>query len=62
MKRKWELICAIVQLVIGILAAASFVILSVGGENMAKWIITLLVAIALVVMSVVEIVDYKKRR
>lgn len=61
MKSKWILIGAIVQLVIGLLAIASFVVLSIGGENMTKWIITLFLAFALVVIGVIGIMNYKRR-
>ena len=61
MKRKWNLACSIIQFIIGIVAIAGFALLSIGGENMIKWIITLLLAIAFVVMGVIGIIDYKKR-
>ena len=61
MKRKWNLACSIIQLIIGIVAIAGFALLSTGGENMIKWIITLLLAIAFAVMGVIGIIDYKKR-
>lgn len=62
MKSKWNLISAIVQLVIGILAIVTFVVLSVSGENMTKWIITLLLAIAFVIIGAIGIIDYKKQK
>ena len=62
MKSKWNLISSIVQLVIGILAIVAFVVLSVSGENMIKWIITLLLAIAFVIVVAIVIIDYKKQK
>lgn len=62
MKSKWNLISSIVQLVIGILAIVAFVVLSVSGENMIKWIITLLLAIAFVIIGAIGIIDYKKQK
>ncbi len=62
MKSKWNLISSIVQLVIGILAIVVFVVLSVSGENMIKWIITLLLAIAFVIVGAIGIIDYKKQK
>lgn len=62
MKSKWNLISSIVQLVIGILAIVAFVVLSLSGENMTKWIITLLLAIAFVIIGVIGIIDYKKQK
>ncbi|MGN0490107.1 hypothetical protein [Ruminococcus sp.] len=62
MKSKWNLISSIVQLVIGILAIVASVVLSVSGENMIKWIITLLFAIAFVIVGAIGIIDYKKQK
>ena len=62
MKSKWNLISSIVQLVIGILAIVAFVVLSVSGESMIKWIITLLLAIAFVIVGAIGIIDYKKQK
>ena len=59
MKSKWNLIASIFQLVIGMLAIAAFIVLDLGGENMTKWIITLILSIAFVVLGIIGIVDYK---
>lgn len=60
MKSKWNLISSIVQLVIGILAIVAFVVLLISGENMTRWIITLLLAIAFVIVGAIGIVDYNQ--
>lgn len=62
MKSKWYLISSIVQMVIGILAIASFCCISVSGENMIKWIPTLLLAIVFVIIGAIGIIDYKKQK
>ena len=62
MKSKWNLIASIFQLVIGILAIAAFVVAAVNGENMIKWIITLILAIAVAVLGVIGIIDYKSNK
>lgn len=62
MKSKRKLIISVFQLIIGILAIAAFVILSLNGENMLKWIITLLLAIAYVVFGIIGIIDYKSNK
>lgn len=62
MKSKWNLISSIVQLEIGILAIIAFVVLLVSGENMTKWIMTLLLAIAFVIVGAIGIVDYVKQK
>lgn len=62
MKSKWWLISSIVQLVVGVLAIISFVILVISGENMTRWIVTLLLAIAFVVIGIMGIIDYKSSK
>lgn len=62
MKSKWNLIASIFQLVIGILAIAAFVVAAVNGGNMIKWIITLILAIAVAVLGVIGIIDYKSNK
>ena len=59
MKSKWLLIGSIFQLVIGFLAIVSFVILSTSGENMARWIVTVILAIFYVILGIIGIIDYK---
>ena len=62
MKSKLSLISSIFQLVIGISAIAAFIILGVSGENMTKWIVTLLLAIGYVVLGIIGIIDYKSNK
>lgn len=61
MKSKWQLFSSVFQLVVGILGIVSFVVLAINGENMTKWIVTLLLAIAFTVLGVFGIVDYKSQ-
>ncbi len=61
MKSKWKLFASIFQLVIGILAIASFVIIASSGENVTRWIVTLILSIAFVVLGMVGIIDYKRK-
>ncbi len=59
MKSKWQLFSSIFQLTVGILAVVSFAILGLGGENMTKWIVTLILAIAYIIMGIAGIIDYQ---
>jgi uncharacterized membrane protein HdeD (DUF308 family) len=59
MKSKWNLIASIFRLVIGILAILSFAVLAINGENMIRWIPTLILSIAFVVLGIIGIIDYK---
>ena len=45
MKSKWYLIASVIQLVIGALAILFFIVLATDGENMTKWIVTLILVI-----------------
>ena len=62
MKSKWQLVASIFQLTVGLAAIISFAILGFGGENMAKWIVTLILSVAFVVMGVIGIIDYKSNK
>ncbi len=62
MKSKLSLISSIVKLVFGILAIIVFIILLINGEDMSKWIITLLLAVTFVIIGIIGIVDYKSKR
>ena len=62
MKSKWNLISSIIQLLVGILAIIVFIIIAVSGENMTRWIVTLILAIAFVVLGIIGIIDYKTQK
>ena len=62
MKSKWQLFASIFQLIVGVAAIASFVILGLGGENLANWIVTLILSIAFVVLGIIGIIDYKSNK
>lgn len=53
------LISSIVQVIIGLLGIASFIILLINHENITKWIVTLILAIVLLITEIVEIIIYK---
>ena len=62
MKNKRNLIISILQIVIGVFAIAAFAVLRTGGENMTKWIITLALAVAYVVLGIVGVVEYRSKK
>ncbi len=62
MKSKWQLFTSLFQLIVGTLAIASFVILAFNGEDLTRWVITLILSIAYVVMGIIGIVDYKSKK
>lgn len=62
MKSKWFFIGAIFQLVVGICGILSFVFVWGCGENMTKWIFTLILSVVLVFSGIVGIVNYKSNK
>ncbi len=62
MKSKLSLISAIIQFIFGMLAIVAFIILLINGEDIYKWIITLLLAVAFVIIGIIGIIDYKRNR
>ena len=58
MKSKWQLFSSIFQLAVGVGAIVSFAILAFSGENMTRWIVTLVLSIAFTVLGVIGIIDY----
>lgn len=58
-KRKLQLIDSIILLIIGILGILSFIGLLVKGENMTRWILTLLLSVILVVKEIIAIIHYR---
>ena len=58
MKSKWNLFVAIFQLIVGILAIIAFLVLGINGEDLTKWIITLLLAIGYVILGILGVIDH----
>ena len=57
---KWRLFSSIFQIVVGIAAIIAYIVIAASGEPLGKWIVTLLLAIAFVVIGVIGIADWKK--
>ena len=62
MKGKWQLFSSIFQLTIGIFAVVTFLILGFNDEELTRWIITLILAIAFIILGFIGIIDYKKNK
>ena len=58
--KKWYLFTAMFQILVGIAAIIVFIFVAVSGESLGKWIITLIVSIAFVIMGVINIINYVK--
>ena len=57
---KWRLFSSMFQIVVGIAAIIAYVVITASGEPLGKWSVTLLFAIAFVVIGVIGIADWKK--
>ncbi len=62
MKSKWYLIASVFELIIGIVAVVAFVISGLNDENMIKWIVTLILSVALIVLGIVGIKNYRSEK
>ena len=58
--KKWNLFAAIFQIIVGIAAIIAYIIVAASGEPLGKWTITLILAIAFVVMGVIGLIDFLK--
>jgi uncharacterized membrane protein HdeD (DUF308 family) len=59
---KWQLFSSIFQLVVGVAAIVAYVIIAIAGEPLGRWTVTLMLAIAFVVLGIVGIVDWKRMK
>ena len=61
MKSKWYLFSSIFQIFVGLSAIIFFIILTINGEIMTKWIITLILSIAFIIIGIIGVLDYIKK-
>ena len=59
---KWRLFSSIFQIVVGIAAIIAYVVIAVYGEPLGRWTVTLLLAVAFVVIGVIGIIDWNKSK
>ncbi len=57
---KWRLFSSMFQIVVGVAAIIAYIVIAASGEPLGKWTVTLLLAIAFVVIGVIGIADWKK--
>lgn len=58
--KKWNLFAALFQIIVGIAAIVAYIIIAVSDEPTGKWTVTLILAIAFVVMGIISFIDYLK--
>ena len=57
---KWRLFSSIFQIIVGIAAIIAYGLIASDGEELGRWTVTLLLAIAFVIIGVINIVDWNK--
>ena len=62
MKTKKDLVIAIFDIIIGLAAIVSFIVVALSGENMLKWLITLVFSILFLIMGITTIIEYIKQK
>ena len=60
MKSKWYFISSVFQIVVGLLAIVSFIVMAINGDLETRWVVTLILAIAFVVMGVLGVLDNRR--
>ena len=58
--KKWRLFSAIFQIIVGISAIIAYAFVVFSGEDVGKWTVTLILAIAFVVMGLIGVIDYRR--
>ncbi len=58
--KKWNLITSIFQIAVGIAAIVAYIVIAASGEPIGRWTVTLILAIAFLVIGVIGVIDYKK--
>lgn len=61
MKSKWFLIGSIMQIILAVLAIGAYILLVIDGENMAKWTITLIFGVLLIIDGIIGVMIYKRK-
>ena len=62
MKSKWYLFYSIFKVIVGIAAIISYIVIAAAGEPLGKWTVTLILAIAFVIVGVIGILEWFKTK
>ena len=58
----WRLISSVLQIAVGVGAIAAYAAVASSGEDLGRWTVTLLLAIAFAVIGVIGLIDLKKSK
>ena len=59
---KWRLVSSILQLCVGIAAVAAYIIIALNNDPLGKWTVTLVLAVAYIVLGIIGIADAAKEK
>lgn len=62
MKSKWYLFYSIFQVIVEIAAIIAYIVIAAAGEPLGKWTVTLILAIAFVIVGVIGILEWFKTK
>ena len=62
MKSKCYLFSSIFQVIVGIAAIIAYTVIAAAGEPLGKWTVTLILAIAFVIVGVIGILEWFKTK
>ena len=57
---KWQLFSSIFQIAVGVAAIIAYIIIAVSGEPLGRWTVTLMLAIAFVILGIGGVIDWKR--
>ena len=58
--KKWYLFSAIFQIVVGVAAIISYIVLAASGEPLGRWTVTLILAILFVIIGIINLVEWNQ--
>ena len=60
--KKWPIISSVFQILVGTAAVVAYIVLALGGEPIGKWTVTLLLAMAYIVLGIIGIINWRKEK
>lgn len=59
---KWFLFSSVFQILVGLAAIIAYIIIAVAGEPLGKWTVTLILAVAILIMGIIGVVDWNRNK
>lgn len=59
---KWFLFSTVFQILVGLAAIVAYIIIAVAGEPLGKWTVTLILAVAILIMGIIGVVDWNRSK